>query len=141
MAEREGFEPSVPCDTPVFKTGALNHYATSPSINTWFCKCIIPFMTQKNKNSPGLFKIHFNLMAVFRDTFIIGSSLKTAIYCINPAKTKTANTLDKGRLFASFTRSVCFLTLSRLGREHIFSGLIDILKGILLAYEQDPASK
>jgi hypothetical protein len=30
LAEREGFEPSVPFDTPVFKTGALNHYATSP---------------------------------------------------------------------------------------------------------------
>ena len=30
MAEGEGFEPSVSCPTPVFKTGALNHYATPP---------------------------------------------------------------------------------------------------------------
>lgn len=30
VAEGEGFEPSVPCGTPVFKTGALNHYATLP---------------------------------------------------------------------------------------------------------------
>ncbi len=29
-AEREGFEPSVPCGTPVFKTGAFGHSATSP---------------------------------------------------------------------------------------------------------------
>ena len=29
-AEREGFEPSVPCGTPVFKTGAFNHSAISP---------------------------------------------------------------------------------------------------------------
>ena len=29
-AEREGFEPSIPCGMPVFKTGALNHSATSP---------------------------------------------------------------------------------------------------------------
>ena len=30
MAEGEGFEPSVPCDTPVFKTGAIDHSATPP---------------------------------------------------------------------------------------------------------------
>ena len=24
LAEREGFEPPVPCETPVFKTGAIN---------------------------------------------------------------------------------------------------------------------
>ena len=30
-AEREGFEPTVSCPTPVFKTGALNHSAISPN--------------------------------------------------------------------------------------------------------------
>ena len=33
MAEGVGFEPTVPCDTPVFKTGALNHYATPPFLD------------------------------------------------------------------------------------------------------------
>ena len=31
-AEEARFELAVPCDTPVFKTGALNHYATPPRI-------------------------------------------------------------------------------------------------------------
>ena len=30
MAEGQGFEPWVPLDTPVFKTGAFNHSATPP---------------------------------------------------------------------------------------------------------------
>ena len=30
FAEREGFEPPVPCSTPVFKTGAFDHSAISP---------------------------------------------------------------------------------------------------------------
>jgi hypothetical protein len=30
MAEREGFEPSVRCRTPVFKTGTFNHSVISP---------------------------------------------------------------------------------------------------------------
>ncbi len=29
-AEKEGFEPPVPCGTPVFKTGAFDHSAISP---------------------------------------------------------------------------------------------------------------
>jgi hypothetical protein len=29
-AEAVRFELTVPCGTPVFKTGALNHYATPP---------------------------------------------------------------------------------------------------------------
>jgi hypothetical protein len=29
-AEREGFEPSIPCGIPPFQGGALGHYATSP---------------------------------------------------------------------------------------------------------------
>ena len=34
LAEAVRFELTVPCGTPVFKTGALNHYATPPlSIN------------------------------------------------------------------------------------------------------------
>lgn len=34
IAEEARFELAVPCDTPVFKTGALNHYATPPRIFT-----------------------------------------------------------------------------------------------------------
>lgn len=30
MAEGVGFEPTVPCGTPVFKTGAFDHSATPP---------------------------------------------------------------------------------------------------------------
>ena len=30
MAEEVGFEPTVPCGTPVFKTGAFDHSATPP---------------------------------------------------------------------------------------------------------------
>ena len=30
LAEREGFEPPVPLSTSVFKTGAIDHSATSP---------------------------------------------------------------------------------------------------------------
>ena len=30
LAEKEGFEPPVPCGTPVFKTGAFDHSAISP---------------------------------------------------------------------------------------------------------------
>ncbi len=33
LAEREGFEPPVPCSTPVFKTGAFDHSAISPLLN------------------------------------------------------------------------------------------------------------
>ena len=31
-AEREGFEPSIPCGIPPFQGGALGHYATSPNV-------------------------------------------------------------------------------------------------------------
>ena len=30
IAEREGFEPPVPCGTPVFKTGVFDHSTISP---------------------------------------------------------------------------------------------------------------
>jgi hypothetical protein len=30
VAEREGFEPPVPCGTPDFESGAIDHSATSP---------------------------------------------------------------------------------------------------------------
>ena len=33
MAEGEGFEPPMPCGTPVFKTGAINHSAIPPVLN------------------------------------------------------------------------------------------------------------
>ena len=31
LAEREGFEPPEPCGSPDFKSGAIDHSATSPS--------------------------------------------------------------------------------------------------------------
>jgi hypothetical protein len=34
MAEAEGFEPPVPCDTSVFKTGALSRSATPPLVGS-----------------------------------------------------------------------------------------------------------
>ena len=37
LAEREGFEPPVPLGTSVFKTGAIDHSATSP--NKFIKKC------------------------------------------------------------------------------------------------------
>ncbi len=45
MAEGEGFEPPVPCGTPVFKTGSLNHSDTPPEQ-----------MTCSIGESPGHFK-------------------------------------------------------------------------------------
>ena len=30
LSEEVGFEPTVPCRTPVFKTGAIDHSATLP---------------------------------------------------------------------------------------------------------------
>ena len=33
MAEREGFEPPVPCGTPDFESGTFDHSATSPLEN------------------------------------------------------------------------------------------------------------
>ncbi len=35
MAEVVRFELTVPFDTPVFKTGALNHYATPPCLSQY----------------------------------------------------------------------------------------------------------
>ena len=32
LAEKEGFEPSVPCGTPDFESGTFDHSATSPDI-------------------------------------------------------------------------------------------------------------
>jgi hypothetical protein len=37
MAEGVGFEPTVGCPTPVFKTGAIDHSATPPLID---CKSL-----------------------------------------------------------------------------------------------------
>ena len=30
VAERVGFEPTIPCEIPLFESGAFNHSATSP---------------------------------------------------------------------------------------------------------------
>ena len=34
MAEGVGFEPTVTCATPVFKTGAFDHSATPPEVQS-----------------------------------------------------------------------------------------------------------
>jgi hypothetical protein len=51
MAEGQGFEPWVPLDTPVFKTGAFDHSAIPPvnlfggsaNRNCWSSPCDKPF--------------------------------------------------------------------------------------------------
>ena len=35
MAEREGFEPPVPCGTPDFESGTFDHSATPPLLNNY----------------------------------------------------------------------------------------------------------
>ena len=40
LAEREGFEPPVPCGTPDFESGTFDHSATSPkSMVILFINC------------------------------------------------------------------------------------------------------
>ena len=39
LAEREGFEPPVPCGTPVFKTGVIDHSTISPDGLAVAVKC------------------------------------------------------------------------------------------------------
>ncbi len=39
FAEREGFEPPVPCGTPVFKTGVIDHSTISPDGLAVAVKC------------------------------------------------------------------------------------------------------
>ena len=46
FAEREGFEPPVPLSTSVFKTGAIDHSATSPkAFVSW--NVVFPFLTMQ----------------------------------------------------------------------------------------------
>ena len=40
LAEGVGFEPTDPLRSPVFKTGALDHYATLPN-NEKFWRCVL----------------------------------------------------------------------------------------------------
>ncbi len=47
MAERVGFEPTVSCPTPVFKTGAINRSTTSPCGG----RCQIRRIDQAKKSS------------------------------------------------------------------------------------------
>ena len=37
-AEAGGFEPPVPCGTPAFQAGALDHYATPPELRGLLCR-------------------------------------------------------------------------------------------------------
>lgn len=49
IAERQGFEPRVPCSTTVFKTAAIDHSATSPK-NFFFKKCFFAKALQRYKS-------------------------------------------------------------------------------------------
>ena len=51
VAERVGFEPTVPCDTPHFECGALDHYATSPQVRS----DIIPDSSRIRLGCPTVF--------------------------------------------------------------------------------------
>ena len=53
LAEEVGFEPTVPCDTPVFKTGALDHYATPPISAPGPAALMIPQVSPKEKLLPS----------------------------------------------------------------------------------------
>ncbi len=66
VAEREGFEPPVPCSTPVFKTGAFDHSAISP------CKLWSSFRVCECKDTQCLaicqiFTIFFSQIAHCRE--------------------------------------------------------------------------
>lgn len=39
LAEAVGFELTVPCGTPVFKTGAIDHSATPPGVEGGIISC------------------------------------------------------------------------------------------------------
>ena len=80
LAEGEGFEPSMGCPIPVFKTGALVHSAIPPegklSLKANACaKLILPYLPSSDKErdslvqgfreveSPGLHDLNQNVMA------------------------------------------------------------------------------
>ena len=48
FAEKEGFEPPIPFGMPVFKTGAINHSATSPVVE-WAAKVCLSFLTHRTR--------------------------------------------------------------------------------------------
>ena len=68
MAERVGFEPTVPCGTPDFESGTIVHSATSPfrvgkpssetaflrEINAWIEKMIAPLRPTKPVSGKAL---------------------------------------------------------------------------------------
>ena len=64
-AERQGFEPRVPCSTTVFKTAAIDHSATSPG--TSFQKCFPLKAVQRYKS----FLILQTLLLFFRELIVL----------------------------------------------------------------------
>ena len=70
---RRGRDSNPRCllDTPVFKTGALNHYATSPSFEGDFTQINYNIFSLKNKTALSLEKSCFlaNLMPTSRASF------------------------------------------------------------------------
>jgi hypothetical protein len=50
MAERVGFEPTEPCGSPVFKTGAIDHSTTSPDAG--FARKWIVIFSRIGKRNP-----------------------------------------------------------------------------------------
>ena len=51
LAERVGFEPTVPCGTPDFESGTIDHSATSPGFG---CRCgLISGVRDSNTEQEG----------------------------------------------------------------------------------------
>lgn len=91
LAEREGFEPPEPCGSPVFKTGALNHSATSP-------------------NGSGNIRSPAGISSVYAQYFLSTSisasrctSLATQSSIPKPARGKHRNTATRLRTIAAAT--------------------------------------
>lgn len=57
MAEEVGFEPTEPCGSPVFKTGALDRSATPPEV---YCGRATPILRPRDN-----FKCHFRCLAAY----------------------------------------------------------------------------
>ena len=60
MAEGEGFEPPVPCGTPVFKTGAFDHSAILPQ--TRYYKILVKNLQVQIRVVNFILKSYFNVI-------------------------------------------------------------------------------
>ena len=65
LAEKEGFEPPVPCDTTVFKTAAFDRSAISPGAK------VLSFLNFQNSFKKNILNIICKTLALFRNFSII----------------------------------------------------------------------